>query len=113
MDFQEILAGTLGKESTYGTMVGRIPPGPFTYTRISTDDYTGTIRLYVGEGMFTSDELQTFGGYGVFEVSELQKLLAHICDNGFEHHVAATRARVAGAVEEALGKYMGWDVYRH
>ncbi len=113
MDYQEIIAGTVGKENTYGTIVGRITPGPFTYARVSTDDLNGKIRAYVGEGTFTDDELQTFGGYGVFEVPNLQKLLSHICENGFEHHVAATRAEVSGAVAEALSKYMDWDVYSH
>lgn len=113
MDYQEIIAGTVGKENTFGTIVGRIAPGPFSYARVSTDDLEGVIRAYVGEGTFTRDEMQTFGGYGVFEVPDLQVLLRYICENGFEHHVAATRATVAGAVEEALGKYMGWDVYRH
>ena len=113
MDYQEIIAGTVGKENTYGTIVGRIPAGPFTYARISTDDFSGEMRTYVGEGVFTSDEMQTFGGYGVFQVPGLQKLLTYICRNGFEHHVAATRAEVADAVAEALGNYMKWDVYRH
>src|SRR5690606_1801837 len=31
MDYQEIIAGTVGKENTFGTIVGRIAPGPFTY----------------------------------------------------------------------------------
>jgi len=35
MDYQEIIAGTVGKENTYGTIVGRISPGPFTYCRVS------------------------------------------------------------------------------
>lgn len=113
MDYQEIIAGTVGKENTFGTIVGRVDPGPFTYCRVTTDDFKGELRAYVGEGQFTDDALQTFGGYGVFEVPEMQKLLAYICENGFEHHVAATRATVAGAVAEALGKYKGWDVYTH
>ncbi|HMB94230.1 MAG TPA: L-fucose/L-arabinose isomerase family protein [Rhodothermales bacterium] len=113
MDYQEIIAGTVGKENTFGTIVGRIQPGPFTYARISTDDYAGVIRAYVGEANFTEDEMKTFGGYGVFEVPHLQDLLRHICENGFEHHVAATRARVAGAVSEALSKYLDWSVYHH
>lgn len=113
MDYQEIIAGTVGKENTYGTIVGRVQPGPFTYARVSTDDYAGVIRAYVGEASFTEDEMKTFGGYGVFEVPRLQALLRHICENGFEHHVAATRARVAGAVSEALGKYLDWSVYHH
>ena len=113
MDYQEIIAGSVGKENTYGTIVGRIAPGPFTYCRVSTDDYTGTIRAYAGEGRFTDDTLQTFGGYGVFEVPCMQALLAHICRNGFEHHVAATRARVGRVLAEAFGTYLGWDVYLH
>lgn len=113
MDYQEIIAGTVGKENTYGTIVGRIQPGPFTYARISTDDVEGVIRAYVGEGTFTEDALKTFGGYGVFEVPDLQRLLRYICEHGFEHHVAATRARVAASVDEALGTYLGWSVYHH
>jgi L-fucose isomerase-like protein len=113
MDYQEIIAGSVGKDNTWGTIVGRVAAGPFTYARVSTDDLGGTIRAYVGEGTFTDDTLQTFGGYGVFHVEHLQRLLAHICENGFEHHVAATRARVSGAVTEAFSKYLGWDTYRH
>jgi len=104
MDYQEIIAGTVGKDNTWGTMVGRVAAGPFTYARVTTDDLDGTIRAYVGEGTFTDDPLETFGGYGVFHVPQLQRLLAHICDHGFEHHGAATRANVAGAVREAFSK---------
>ena len=38
LDYQEIIAGTVGKENTYGTMVGRVKPGPMTFVRFSTDD---------------------------------------------------------------------------
>lgn len=113
MDFQEIIAGTVGKENTYGTITGRIAPGSFTFARISTDDLEGRMRAYAGEGVFTADTLRTFGGYGVFEVANMQRLLRYACESGFEHHVAAVRARVADAVCEALGKYMGWDAHRH
>lgn len=113
MDYQEIIAGTVGKENTYGTIVGRISPGPFTYCRVSTDDLTGKMTSYVGEGRFTADKLETFGGFGVFEVPNLQKLLRFICQNGYEHHVAATRAPVAAAIHEALTTYLGWEVYHH
>jgi len=113
MDYQEIIAGTVGKENTYGTIVGRIAPGPFTYCRVSTDDFTGRIASYVGEGRFTDDRLDTFGGYGVIEVPDFQRLLHYICRNGFEHHVAATKASVADAIEDALDTYLEWDLYRH
>jgi len=113
MDYQEIIAGTVGKKNTYGTMVGRVKAGPFTYCRVSTDDAWGTIRAYVGEGAFTDDPVETFGGYGVAHIPDLQGLLQYICENGFEHHVAANLSQVASAVEEALGKYLGWEVYHH
>ena len=37
----------------------------------------------------------------------------HICENGFEHHVAVNPTLVAAGVKEALGKYLGWEVYHH
>jgi len=113
MDYQEIIAGTVGRENTYGTIVGRVAPGPFTYCRVSTDDLRGEIGTYVGEGQFTDDRLETFGGFGVVELPRFQDLLQFICRQGFEHHVAATRATVAAAIEDALKTYLGWNVYRH
>jgi len=113
MDYQEIIAGTVGKENTFGTIVGKIAPGPFTYCRVSTDDLSGKIRAYVGEGQFTDDKLDTFGGFGTFRVPRLQNLLQYICRNGFEHHVAATKAPVAAAVNDALSTYLKWDVHHH
>ena len=72
MDYQAIIAGTVGQDNTYGTMVGRVKSGPFTYCRVSTDDDWGTVRAYLGEGKMTMDPLQTFGGYGVADIPDLQ-----------------------------------------
>jgi L-fucose isomerase-like protein len=113
MDYQEIIAGSVGKENTYGTMVGRIKASPATFCRTMTDDTEGLLRAYVGEGRFTDDELETFGGYGVMEIADLQTLLGYICEMGFEHHVAVNLAQTADAVAEALSNYLGWDVYQH
>lgn len=113
MDFQEIIAGTVGKLNTFGTVVGRVKAGPMSYARFSTDDLTGKIRGYVGEGAFTSDPLETFGGAGVVEIPKLQELLRYICENGFEHHVAANFSLTAAALHEAATKYLGWQVHWH
>ncbi|MBZ5497473.1 MAG: L-fucose/L-arabinose isomerase family protein [Acidobacteriia bacterium] len=113
MDYQAIIAGTVGKENTYGTVVGRVKATPFTYLRASTDDAAGRIRAYIGEGEVTDDPLETFGGYGVVRIPKFQKLLAHICKNGFEHHVAVNPASIAAGVKEALSRYLGWEVYHH
>lgn len=113
MDYQEIIAGTVGKENTYGTVVGRLRAGTFTYLRASTDDTAGKIRAYLGLGELTADPLKTFGGYGVVKIPRFQELLAFICENGFEHHVAINPARIAAGLREALAKYLDWDVYLH
>jgi L-fucose isomerase-like protein len=109
----EILATTLGTEHTYGTVAGRVPAGPMTYGRVSTDDINGVVRCYVGEGSFTADPLQTFGSRAVVEIPALQRLLRYICRNGFEHHVATSASRCGDILCEAWSTYMGWDVYRH
>lgn len=113
MDFQEIIAGTVGKENTFGTCVGQVKSGAMSFARFSTDDTEGKIRGYSGGGRFTDDPLQTFGGAGVVEIPELQKLLRYICENGFEHHVAANFSSVAPVVHEATTRYLGWDMYAH
>ena len=37
----------------------------------------------------------------------MQDLLRYICENGFEHHVAANLSSVAAIVHEAATKYLG------
>src|SRR5882724_1546966 len=113
MDFQEIIAGTVGKLNTFGTCVGRVKSGPMTYARVSTDDRAGKLRGYVGGGRFTDDPLETFGGAGVVEIPNLQDLLRFICERGFEHHTAANFSSVSAIVHEAATRYLGWDMYWH
>jgi len=109
----EILATTLGTENTYGAVAGRVPAGPMTYARISTDDNKGIIRTYMGEGEFTDDPLDTFGARAVIRAPGLQKLMRHICKNGFEHHCAMNASHSASILADAFETYFGWDVYHH
>ena len=113
MDFQEIIAGTVGKENTFGTCVGRVKSGAMCFARYSTDDRRGVIRGYTGPGRFTDDPLETFGGAGVAEIPHLQKLLKYICREGFEHHVAANFSEVSKAIHEAAVRYLGWESHYH
>jgi len=113
MDFQAIIAGTVGMENTFGTCVGQVKAGAMSFARFSTDDVHGKIRGYTGSGRFTDDPLQTFGGAGVVEIPGLQKLLHFICENGFEHHVAANFSSVDSAVHEAATRYLGWEMHAH
>jgi L-fucose isomerase-like protein len=108
-----ILGSTLGVENTWGALEGRTPRGPLTFGRITTDDTSGRIRTYVGEGALTDDELKTFGNRAVAHVPKLQKLMHHVCREGFEHHVVMNGSRTAAVLAEAFGTYLGWDVYHH
>ena len=113
MAIQDIIAQTVGDENAAGTMVGRLAAAPFTFCRVDTDDTDGEVRAYLGEGELTDDPLDTFGGYGVAHIPDLQLLLQVICRLGFEHHVAIARGEVAEAIEDAFETYLGWETYLH
>lgn len=113
MKYQQIIAGTVGKDNTFGTVEGKIKPVKSTFLRLTTDDVNGCIRGYVGDGEFTDDTLDTFGGFGVYKINNLQNLMQFICEYGFEHHVAVNIGQVSDAISEALNKYLGWDIYQN
>ena len=113
MDYQLIIAGTVGKQNTHGTLDGTVKAGDMSFARFTTDDFNGRIAGYVGQGRFTDDPLNTFGGAGVVEIPNMQKLLHYICANGFEHHVAANFASVANPIYEAATTYLNWTMHRH
>jgi L-fucose isomerase-like protein len=105
-----ILATSEGPGIGFGCNVGRIAPGDFTFGSLMTD--TGTIKIYLGQGRFTEDEipLDFFGCAGVAEIAGLQDVLLHIGNYGHRHHVSVAPGWVQEPVREALGKYLGFDV---
>jgi L-fucose isomerase-like protein len=109
----DILGATLGPENCFGAIKGKVAAGPLTFFRISTDDASGLIKSYVGEGEFTDDPYGMDGGIAVCKVKNLQVLMKVLCRNGFEHHVAMTRSHVADILLEAVEIYLGWDLYYH
>lgn len=96
-----------------GAIAGRLRPGGVTFCRISTDDTSGRFAAYVGEGELLPDTLDTFGGYVVARIPDLEGLTRYICRGGFEHHVALSHSSVARPVKEAFERYLGWPTYRH
>ena len=108
-----VLGRTLGKVDTFGAVFSKVAAGDFTFFRISTDDARGVIKAYTGEGDITNDPYDMNGCIAVTRVNNLQKLMKHICRNGFEHHVGLVRGHVADILEEAVGNYLGWDLYVH
>ncbi len=109
----DVLGGSIGPDLCFGAVKGKVAPGPMTYFRISTEDAGGYIKGYVGEGEFIDRRFDMAGGIAVCEIAELRKLLAVLCANGFEHHVAMVRGNAAAAVYEAATKYLGWRIYFH
>lgn len=108
-----ILGTSVGVENTYGALDGRTPANPLTYGRISTDDPKGIMKVYIGEGELTDDPLKTFGNRAVAKIGNLQGLMNYVCKHGFEHHVVMNASKTGAILEEALGNYMGWEVYNH
>ncbi|MCC5024768.1 MAG: hypothetical protein J6386_24615 [Candidatus Synoicihabitans palmerolidicus] len=96
-----------------GALDGRTPASPLTFGRITTNDTAGVIRAYVGEGNLTDDPISTFGNRAVAHVPKLQKLMHHVCEHGFEHHVVRNASSTADILREAFGRDLGWDVYHH
>lgn len=113
MSTADIIGTTVGCGNTCGAINGRMKPGPLTYFRLSTDDFSGQVKGYVGQGKFVDDELDTVGCRAVVQVPELEHLLTHICENGFEHHVAMNHSSTGNILYEAFTKYLGVDCYRH
>ncbi len=109
----DVLGTVLGSEDTFGAVKGKVAAGNMTYFRISTDDRKGIIKSYLGEGLMTDDPYGMDGGIAVCEIPNLQDLMKYLCKNGYEHHVAMVRGNVAGILEEAIGNYLGWELYSH
>ncbi len=109
----DILGESLGRENCFGAIKGKVANGPLTFFRISTDDTKGKIKSYLGQGQFTDDEFNMDGGIAVCNIPNLQTLLKHLCQEGFEHHVAMVRGSWAEIIDEAISKYLSWDLYHH
>lgn len=108
-----VLIKALGEDKVFGSLAGHIKPGEITYLRLSTHDAEGTLRGYTGSGRILPDKVQTFGGRGVVEISEMEKLLEFICLNGFEHHAAIGPGNYSGVISSTLEKYLGWPMHHH
>jgi len=109
----DVLGAALGPENCFGAVKGKVAAGPMTFLRVSTDDVNGCMRAYLGEGEFTDDPFEMAGGIAVCRIANLQKLMDHLCMQGFEHHTGMVRSHCAGIVKEAIERYLGWNLYAH
>jgi len=105
-----ILMNAVGEGNAYGCNVGRLKPTAFTFGSLMTDE--GKVKMYLGEGQFTSDPVPEnfFGVAGVAEIRDLQDVLLHIGVNGHRHHVSITPGLVKNPLREALGHYLNFEI---
>jgi len=105
-----ILANSIGKNHSFGCVVGRIAPTDFTFGGMMTD--SGRVKVYLGDGRFTEDPIPEnfFGAAGVAQIDKLQDVLLHVGVNGHRHHVSVTPGKHVAPLKEALEKYLGFDV---
>ena len=113
MTVHPIISDLKGDKVSFGAIQGRIKTKPCTLLRIETDDLYGEIKGVLVEGTYTEDPLETFGGYGVVKIPNLQKLLRFLCREGFNHHVASTLNNVGYIVNEALTNYLNYNIEFH
>ena len=113
MTIHPIISDQKGGDVSFGAIQGRIKTKPCTLLRIETDDLYGDIKAILAEGKYTEDPLNTFGGYGVVEIPNLQDLLKSLCLGGFAHHVASTLNEVGDIVYEAISTYLNYNVDFH
>jgi len=111
MDYQLIIAGTVGKQNTHGTLDGRVKAGPMSFARFSTDDFTGQIKGYVGQGASPTTR-SALWRRGRRPDPQHAGTPRYICENGFEHHVAASFSTSA-PIHEAATKVLKLATHWH
>jgi L-fucose isomerase-like protein len=105
-----ILSNAVGENCSFGCVVGRIAPTDLTFGSMMTD--AGRVKVYLGDGRFTDDPIPNnfFGAAGVAEIDQLQDVLLHVGMNGYRHHVGVSTGKFVAPIQEALEKYLDFDV---
>ena len=106
MKYQKIMARSLPKEFTNGTLEGDIVPGDITFFRLqSTAD--SQLKAYVAEGEVLPVATRSFGGIGVFAIPEMGRFYRHVLiEDNYPHHGAVAFGH-HGKVLFEIFKYLG------
>lgn len=106
MKYQFIMARALPEEVTQGTLEGDIVPGDITFYRLqSTAD--GKLRAYIANGEVLPVATRSFGGIGIFAISEMGRFYRHeLIEKGYPHHGAVAFGHVGKTLYEVF-KYIG------
>jgi len=112
IDQHEIMvaSGGVPRERAIGVVELVAQPSPLTLCRV-TQDADGAWKALVAHGRFEDQPAETFGGYGWCRIEHLQRLYRDVLLRHFPHHVAITQSHVGNALWEALGNYLGMQVF--
>ena len=101
---------TYGEGTGVGIVNGKVAPGKVTVATAKTED--GKIYGFTTNGKLTDDafDAEFFGTGVVFENENLENIFRYMCENGYKHHVAIAKGEWSSAVEEALVKYLGYEI---
>jgi L-fucose isomerase-like protein len=105
-----VKAGGAAAENALGTVELVADPSPLTLCRV-TQDADGAWRAVVAQGQIEPNKAETFGAYGWCRIKNLQRLYRDVLLRHFPHHVAITQTHVGNVLWEALGNYLGMDIY--
>ena len=106
MKYQKIMARSLPREVTNGTLEGDIAPGEITFFRLqSTAD--AKLRAYVADGEILPVATRSFGSIAVFAIHEMGRFYRHVLiEKGYPHHGAVAFGHWGKELFEVF-KYIG------
>ncbi len=98
-----------GEGTGVGIVNGEVKKGEVTVGSFKTED--GKLFAFTSEAKLTQDPLEKefFGAGAVIESERMPALIKYMFENGFRHHTAIVPGLWADAVEEAFGKYLGYN----
>ena len=109
LKYQKIMARSLPREVTNGTLEGDIAPGDITFYRLqSTAD--SKLRAYVANGEVLPVATKSFGSIGVFAIHEMGRFYRHVLiEKNYPHHGAVAFGHYGKALFEVF-KYLGVEL---
>jgi len=105
-----IIAGTTGSDKAMGVVAFVMQDGPVTLCR-ATQDAAGNHQAAILQGAVEPSAAETFGAYGWVRLPGIQDFYRTVLLRHFPHHVGMTRGHVGNVLWEALGNYLGLQVY--
>ncbi len=99
-----------GEGTGVGIVNGKIKSGKVTVATNKTEN--GKVCGFTTNGKLTDDEFdkEFFGAGIVYENPNLENIFRYMCENGYKHHVAIAKGEWAECVQEAMVKYLGYEI---